>query len=205
MTKEAWDELMGAFGIGEADQMYEQFIRAYSEEHRFYHTLEHIEFMLKVLHRNRHSALYPKEVELAIIFHDIIYDVNSKTNELQSAELAKEFLSSKDVDEEVVSRVFELIVSTQHDSHLLDKDQQLLSDSDLAILGESPEKFDQYEAAIRQEYSHVPDDQYRVGRLKVLNSFLRKPQIYHHQYFREVYEEKARENLRRSIEGLDKI
>ena len=74
-----------------------------------------------------------------------------------------------------------------------------MSDIDLAILGQSPDLFGAYDRGIREEYSWVPEDDYRKGRIAVLQSFLERKSIYSTDYFRSEYEEKARKNLCRAI------
>ena len=59
-------------------------INAYDEPHRFYHTLEHIEDVLKQLLNA--DLLKHDELFLAAVFHDIIYNPQSNTNEEDSAE-----------------------------------------------------------------------------------------------------------------------
>ena len=56
---------------------------------------------------------------------------------------------------------------------------------------------------IIKEYSWVPLKKYKEGRLKVLCYFLNKPNIYNTKIFRKKYEQKARNNLKRSIQKLN--
>ena len=52
MIKARWDKLRGAFGIKGDDKICEQIVNAYSEKHRAYHTLKHLESMLKIFDDN---------------------------------------------------------------------------------------------------------------------------------------------------------
>ena len=72
----------------------------------------------------------------------------------------------------------------------------------VAILGKPADEFARYDAAIRQEYAWVSAEAYRAGRSKVLQSFLDRDRIYQTEFFRNRYEEKARENLQRVIKRL---
>ncbi|MBK6983401.1 MAG: hypothetical protein IPH32_00975 [Bacteroidetes bacterium] len=65
-------------------QFNSEVMNAYDEPHRFYHTLEHIEDVLKQLHNA--DLLKHDELFLAAIFHDIIYNPQSNTNEEDSVE-----------------------------------------------------------------------------------------------------------------------
>ena len=64
-------------------------IHLYNEPHRFYHTLNHIEYVLKQL--KDAELLKHDELFLAAIFHDIIYNPKSNTNEEESARALREF------------------------------------------------------------------------------------------------------------------
>ncbi len=59
----------------------EQLLSAYAEPHRHYHTQHHIAACLEALDAHRHCAERPEEVELAIWFHDAVYDTRRTDNE----------------------------------------------------------------------------------------------------------------------------
>jgi predicted metal-dependent HD superfamily phosphohydrolase len=82
------------------------------------------------------------------------------------------------------------------------RDEQLLVDCDLAVLGQSRERFDAYELAIRNEYTWVIDADYRAGRTKVLEQFQSRNAIYSLPAFRNRYEAAARSNLAHSLQRL---
>jgi predicted metal-dependent HD superfamily phosphohydrolase len=106
------------------------------------------------------------------------------------------------VDPDVLRRIAALIMATKHDRNPASPDEALLIDVDLSILGRSPEEFAAYDAAIRREYSEVPEDQYRTGRVKVLEGFLHRDAIYLTEFFRERFEASARRNLEQAISSL---
>jgi predicted metal-dependent HD superfamily phosphohydrolase len=97
-----------------------------------------------------------------------------------------------------------LVLATQHTrGATLTNDEALLVDIDLSILGRSEYVFHNYECQIWREYEKVvPREQFRIGRAKVLESFLSRPVIYNTEFFRAKYEEQARKNLTRSLERL---
>lgn len=144
----------------------------------------------------------PAELELAIWFHDAIYKPFSKNNELNSAEWAKEFSLSNGYYMEGAERIHSLIMATQHNGIVQDKDQKLIVDIDLTILGASPEIYDEFERNVRKEYKMVPTFIYRKKRKELLMSFLSKVSIYNLDYFKEKYENIARYNIKRAIEML---
>ena len=93
-------------------------------------------------------------------------------------------------------------MATCHDAVPSGIDQQILLDVDLSILGEKPERFDEYEKQIREEYSWVPGVVFRAKRRSILKGFLKRPAIYSTTKFVGAYEAQARENLNRSIRTL---
>jgi predicted metal-dependent HD superfamily phosphohydrolase len=168
---------------------------------RHYHTLEHIDACLAWLDEVKPSAEYPAEIELALWFHDAIYDPRAKDNERRSAELARRRLQELGVSRAVRERIADYVLATQ--KHIaLAGDAALLVDLDLTILGADPAEFDRFEQQIRQEYQHVPEPMFRMGRSRVLKTFLDRPQIYVIPAVRWHLENAARRNLQRRIKQL---
>jgi predicted metal-dependent HD superfamily phosphohydrolase len=174
----------------------------YAEPHRHYHNAAHITDCLEQFDGARRMAEQPDEVEAAIWFHDAVYDPRANDNEVRSAEWAIRELVQAGVDTEVIERIAALIRATQHNVPPATRDSELLLDVDLSILGRVAEEFAAYDRAIRQEYGWVPEESYRVGRAKVLGSFLNRPCIYSTVHFQDKFEVEARRNLERAIGEL---
>jgi predicted metal-dependent HD superfamily phosphohydrolase len=141
-------------------------------------------------------------VTFSIFFHDIIYDSSSHKNEEKSAEYARIFLTTYPSLQHFSANVFDQIIATKKHTRSSHEDTNFFTDADLAILGQSPNDYQTYTAAIREEYRIYPDFMYKKGRKKVLQHFLNKPFIYHTDYFRAKYEERARENLLKELGEL---
>jgi predicted metal-dependent HD superfamily phosphohydrolase len=193
----AWQGV-GAQGGGEA--LRDSLLAAYAEPQRHYHTLQHLGECLHWFSAVRHLAERPAEVELALWFHDAVYDVHRGDNEARSAEWADSSLREAGADGGVADRVAALVMATRHSQPASGDDAQLLVDIDLAILGTEPARFDQYDQQIRAEYAFVPDGIYRAQRREVLQSFLDRPRLYATSPMRAALEAPARTNLRRAIE-----
>ena len=176
----------------ESDPIFVDLLERYSESFRAYHNLEHIQECLDHLDAARHLAARPVEVELAIWFHDAIYDPRRSDNEERSALLAEEALG---IAPQTARRVGDLIRLTTHARMPPVGDGALLCDIDLAILGAPPERFARYNNAIRREYEWVPEDVYRQERARVLARFLERQRIYYSQFFFERLERQARTNI----------
>jgi len=174
----------------------------YGAAERRYHTLEHVEACLRLLDGVRGRAGDADAIELAIWFHDAVYDSRRSDNEACSARLAEDALGRLGVARGIRERVGSLILATRHDGRVADADGGLMVDIDLAILGQPAAVFDAYEAGIRFEYEWVAEAAFRAGRAKVLRGFLERPSIYATEYFRGKLEEAARGNIMRSLARL---
>ena len=173
----------------------------YARSNRFYHNQGHISYCLSEFQKYRHLADFPYEVEMAIWFHDAIYDTTSTDNEEKSAELAQDKLSVLNVNAQSIDRIVEIILATKsHQGFTIDS--KLMIDIDLLILGASTPIFEKYDRNIRKEYTWVPQEVYLPKRIEVLQSFLDRDEIYHTQDIQELYEIQARNNISRKIEEL---
>lgn len=202
MSVDQWKNLMQRLGIGEHIEMYVTLKEKYAEKHRYYHTLEHIACCLALLDGNRQLARYPEEVELAIWFHDAVYNIFSSSNERDSASMASGFLLDAGIDSTVVTRVSDLIMATSHETQISNSDQSLIVDIDLSVLGCSPDAYQKFEIAVRREYKKIPFFLFRRGRKKILNSFLCREKIYSFPEFYQRYEAQARENITNAINTM---
>lgn len=177
---------------------------AYCEPHRRYHTLEHIEDCLSQLAAvDGLSADDRHALELAIWWHDAVYDPMRGDNEAVSAEMARRDLAAMGESAEIVTEVARLILLTKgHTVEPGDILGAILVSIDLSILGRSPEAYDRYAAQVREEYGFVPEEAWRAGRSAVLRHFLDAPAIYADPAFAARYETAARENTARELEAL---
>ena len=200
-----WGRLEKRGAVGDPAGIYREIAARYSEPHRAYHTLTHVEQVLEELDSARPVAEDVDAVEAALWLHDVVYGV--RNHEEESAKFATETLLKAGLPAEWVERVSGLIMATRHDTDPLDADARLVADIDMSILGQPRDRFDAYEAAVRLE--NVPRTQegnatrFNQGRAALLKRFLAQPVIYYTDYFRQKYEEQARANLRYSIERLE--
>ena len=173
----------------------------YAESHRFYHTMSHIAAMLDLAREFGYLAQDRPALELAIWYHDAVYDPTRRDNELVSAALATRELARAGVCAERIGWIERAILATAtHEAS--DHDTAVLMDLDLSILGAPALEFAKFESAIAKEYAFVPAADYQRGRLHVLRSFLARPQIFYQTEIRQRFEVNARENLASQIESL---
>jgi predicted metal-dependent HD superfamily phosphohydrolase len=83
-----------------------------------------------------------------------------------------------------------------------DKDGAVSLDIDLSILGQSEERFSEYEKQIRLEYEWVPEEIFRSKRCEILQNFLNRERLFTTDLFFSKYERQARLNLDRSLSTL---
>ena len=200
----AWARVWTELGVRCASQeTHEKLIRHYDEPHRAYHNRQHLAECLQVRRLLNAACQAPAEVDLALWFHDAIYDPLRSDNELRSAQWLDEVARDSGLDDETRRRLYDLVMVTRHDSAPQSVDEAVLVDTDLAILGASFERFEEYDQQIRREYLHVPMPVYGPKRRLILEGFLMRERIYTTAPYFDAFEQQARANLARAIGRLD--
>jgi len=186
----------------DAGKLCRRLVDKYSEPQRSYHTLEHVDYCLAQLDHARHLAEDPDSIELAIWFHDAVYDPRADDNELRSAELFDSLLGPH-LPHERAARVHRLIRDTEHPNEPEDNDARLMVDIDLSSFGLPWDEFMRDTDAIRSELAHVPEPQFSAGKRRFLNGLLSRSSIYLTAHFRERLEAQARSNIERHLAEMD--
>lgn len=183
---------------------FEELAAAYGSSDRHYHTLTHVAQVLETVTLLQNEAQDADAVRLAGWLHDVVYDPRAADNEERSADYAGLVLPRLAVPPPTVAHVQELIRLTKtHRASAGDRDGMVLLDADLFVLGSDEAEYAAYARAIRQEYAWVPDEEYRAGRTRVLQAFLRRPRIFSTERLAQQREAAARRNLQREIDGLE--
>jgi len=204
--RERWARLcerIGAFGkADEADLTYETISTLYTHPPRAYHNLHHIEQCLSHFDSVR-SLVDDKDcVEFSLWLHDCVYIPERPDNETRSADAAGMIAGLLGCRPEFVERARELILVTRHSTSPERGDASMLADIDLSILGAEPVTYEEYRAAIRDEFSFASDDLFRMGRTAFLERMLDRRAIYSTPYFQRELEWQARENMENERERL---
>lgn len=203
MNFERWLQLMDAWGFEPNRETYDSLVAAYSSKGRHYHTAEHVSACLRHLDGCSAELEYPREVEIALWFHDAIYKPLSGNNEKESADWAVSFLTEQGAAEVEVARVRRLIMVTEHNAPTQTGDEAVLVDIDLSILGADPAVYDIFETRVRKEYKLIPSFIYRKKRVEVLRGFLEREKIYTSGFFPPEVERQAKENLSNAVTALE--
>ena len=177
----------------------------YSQEHRYYHNINHIENIIKLIPTDRY---YTKVLIEAAVFHDFVYGYNTQglNESLSVAEYAlytfKSFFKNPTPspyaqDQESMEHerlVIEAINATAY--HLVDQDNlsestKLFLDFDLKILASSWEEFLGYDAAIEKELGDKAEK-----RDEFLRTLLNRKSLF---YMHPEWDALARENITRKL------
>lgn len=202
-AQKRWVDLWRKLGVENSGALFSELSAHYVEPHRAYHNLTHIAQCLVEFEPVQAVAKDSTAVELAIWYHDVIYDPRSKENEKLSAEFALRALQGAGLPASLSDHVTRLIMATKSHDASLDEDAPVMVDVDLSILGQATDRFDEYERQIRLEYDWVSAEAFATGRAGVLRSFLGRANIYATDSFRSKYEKIARSNLQRSLGELE--
>ena len=179
-----------------------------STSDRVYHTWDWHIFDIRAQAREHAVEISDVAVfDAGQIIHDAVLDTRRTDNEELSAGMAADLLWSQ-LTHARLSLLDTLIVSTK--GHRVPdglparhaRDVALFVDMDLSILGAAPETFDAYDAAIRLEYGWATKDEWRLGRSKVMQSFMGRKTIFQSTLYRDLLEAKARANISRLLASL---
>jgi predicted metal-dependent HD superfamily phosphohydrolase len=201
---DAWERCWRKLGASAfPTQVHGEVVARYSESHRAYHTLQHLQECLTLHSQLAAPGMAPAEIDIALWFHDAIYQPARDDNELRSAKWLDEVAAAAGVDRETRHRLHDLVMVTRLSTAAKTSDEALLVDIDLSILGAPPERFAEYETQVRREYRLVPEWIYRRKRREILIGFRDRPSIYSTPECRDRFETQARRNLDRSIASLE--
>ena len=163
--------------------MFYQIERKYSEPHRSYHNIDHIIDCLQKLHDEKNKTPDAIDtsawdtIELAIWFHDIVYDRIALNNEASSVKWFKKCTEEGGLSEKITREVCEMIMATR--AHQIPPyadtfQMRLFLDIDLSILGSEQNRFNTYEMSILNENNLLPEFLYRFLRKKFLKKIINK-------------------------------
>ena len=185
-----------------ADEYFMSVILEVYTEGRYYHNLKHITYMLSNMDDFKLSKKEKAKLELAIWFHDFVYNSKRTDNEEKSAEVFEVFAKKIGIRENHIKEIKDLILDTKHKVIPKTKLGKIICDLDLRGMSEDTQPKNTLK--IRKEYSHLSDKEFNEGRIKFLKDFLKRISIYHTRLYRNTLEQKARNNLLKEIENIVK-
>ena len=112
LTAARWQSLWDGFAAVAPAHEFAALTARYAEPHRHYHTAQHINECLAHFDRARSLCEHAPEVELALWFHDAIYEPRAKDNEKKSADWAVRIMRGAGLPGDAQARVRALIMTT---------------------------------------------------------------------------------------------
>lgn len=209
-SRTRWIRSVAPFGAppDAVDEVHADLVERYGEPQRRYHTLAHVQHVVRVGDElgsdARLSDVDALLVYLAAWWHDAVYDPARSDNEEASAVLAEQQAARLGLPPAVVDGLVRLIrLTAGHEVAPDDAVGQVLVDADLAILGAPADAYDAYAASVRLEHGHLDDATFRAGRAAFLRGFLARPHLFAGATGRDRFEARARGNLGRELAALD--
>ncbi|WP_051130467.1 HD domain-containing protein [Arenimonas oryziterrae] len=184
-------------------------LAAYATPIRAYHNFDHVHEVLGHYAESAQRSAWrqPREVFLAVLFHDAIYQAGRRDNEERSAVLALEAIAEHLPEAGIDgARVAELIRLTARHGRVgpddVDEDARRFLDGDMAILGAAPAAFDAYHRGIASEYrGKLPGWLFEFNRRRFLKGLLAKERIFLSDAFHGRFDAPARVNLQRVLQA----
>ncbi|MDF0678595.1 MAG: hypothetical protein P0107_06055 [Nitrosomonas sp.] len=97
----SWNRAWINLDLQSPNGLFNRLITAYDEPHRRYHSVQHLKECIAHFSDVLDLAFHPGEVEIALWFHDAIYDPRNKDNERRSAEWADQALHQAGATSEI--------------------------------------------------------------------------------------------------------
>jgi len=164
---------------------------------RRFHTLHHIHDCLDRLDEVESMLDDRDAVEMALWFHDAVYEPSCPDNERNSANLFLE--RSCGADAAFRRRVCGLILATRHQRMPTTHDRRFIEDIDLAGFASPWDDFMREGELLREEFAAQPDQKYYTGQVAFLDMLRKRRWFFLTDYYRQRYEMKARANLNRLL------
>jgi len=198
-----WQRCLNEGAADASAAIHQRMVNAYNEPQRHYHTLVHIDHCLSIFDQCKSLATNPDALEIAVWFHDVIFEPGKPDNEARSAELYQA-LSAQAHNTEFRELVGRLIMATLHDGRSLDdSDAGYMVDIDLSSFGLPWEDFWRDSQHLRKESADLSDAEYYRRQGDFQTCLLAKPRFYLTDYFCQRYEQQARDNLTRYFAQVD--
>lgn len=196
--RNSWNRCAG-FIDSKCDEIYAEIEVKYNATYRYYHSSEHIVQCLKNMDEGAKVIGASDIVELAIWFHDVIYDSGASDNEARSVEWFERNARGS-LPNETIDGINQAIMCTTHKSLPIDDSSKFVVDVDLSGFGQEWSEFTRDGDKIRQENMHLNIDDYVVGQIKFMEKLLDRERIYFTDYFNSKFEKNARRNIGRQLE-----
>ncbi|PZR54095.1 hypothetical protein DNL40_03915 [Xylanimonas oleitrophica] len=188
----------------------DELVARWSAPDRHFHNLKHLATVLHRVDELSQETHEPDLVRLAAWYHGAVFSSDRKTTydlkggeqTTASAELARKELTELGMPERNVDRVAALVDSLlTHSPDPRDTDSQVLNDADLSVLAAEPQRYKEYAAAVRSEYSHIPTRDFLRARVRILERLLQRQRLFWSP-MGAAWENPARQNMEAELARL---
>jgi predicted metal-dependent HD superfamily phosphohydrolase len=182
--------------------------RRYAEPHRAFHRWPRVAELLAQAEDVAAAIADRGAFILAVLFHKAVFDRREADSARRSAALMREMLGAGAPDwtlaraERLILALDAQKVPETRDASLRG-DAALLLDMDNAVLGSPTADFDAYEAGYREEFAHLREDNYRLGRVAALQMLLWRERIFLTDRYYLPLEKRARRNVERLLAKVE--
>lgn len=178
----------------------------YAQPHRHYHNINHINDCLTELENIPAKLITDTEreiVEVAIWYHDAVYNPYSRKNEINSAALYSQrsyrTAFGKAVYDAIIATGFHTITQTADRMIYIDSGMplttQVMLDIDLSGFGKPWNICKRHSENIYMEYPNTSTLEFYQGRIKFLETINARESLYYTDYFKEKYHKQSKENI----------
>jgi len=195
-----WLRCAGGASAPEAVATHTRLCEGYRQPWRHYHSLAHIEHCLREFDATKADMAGPDEVELALWYHDAVYQPGDARNEQRSAELFAEDARGR-LPAPLVAEVCALIMATTHLAPPTSAQARWVVDIDLSSFGLPWPGFLRDSRAVRAEMEMQNDALYLAAHGCFLRGLLARPRIFSTDYFHARCEQRARDNIMRLLDA----
>lgn len=145
----------------------------------------------------------PDAVEMALWFHDVIYETNvsSGVNERSSAEFFMQ-VATPSLRHGFCEQVFQLIMVTTHSRTPSTIDEMFVVDIDLSSFGLPWKEFATDSVSVRDEFPQFTDEDFYPKQRVFMQALLARPRFCFTQFFHSKHEQTARANIKRHLAKL---
>ena len=174
----------------------------YAQLHRGYHDVGHLDELIALA--REHTPDLDEAEQLALLFHDAVYVPGAPRgdNERLSGLLMRATVRTLGLKDLELDRAARIIDATTHAAPP-PAEAARVCDLDLWRLAAPWAAFQRHALGIRREYLHLFADEagFWMARNAFYETMLAKPRLFATDYFVEHFEEAARANMRRALDG----
>jgi len=184
--------------IKEASGYVETLLREKLDDDFVFHNFEHTEYVTKKAEWiGKNCGLSQDEInfiKLCALFHDTGYITGYEEHEIKSAEIASDFLKSKNIDEQTITKIKNCILSTRIPQNPNDLISRVVCDADMAHLAED-DYFERVDK-MRQEWKKTRGEKFSKRKFHKISEKFFRQHTYLTDFAKKELEPKKEKNMR---------